>query len=53
MKKYLVTYEFYEGCTEDLIVMAKSRESASAKAIKQLDKIMTTDDWDIQSIREM
>ena len=47
---YRVTYSFYEGCTDYIDVIAKDVEEASKKAIRKLEQICSTDDWDIESI---
>lgn len=47
---YRVTYGFYEGCTDYIDVIATSVEEASKKAIRRLEQICSTDDWDIESI---
>ena len=47
---YRVTYSFYEGCTDYIDVIATDVQEASKKAIKKLECICSTDDWDIESI---
>ena len=47
---YRVNYSFYEGCTDYINVTAKNVEEASKKAIRKLEHICSTDDWDIESI---
>ena len=47
---YRVTYSFYEGCTDYIDVIATDVQNASEKAIKKLESICSTDDWDIESI---
>ena len=47
---YRVTYSFCEGCTDYIDVIATDVQNASEKAIKQLERTCSTDDWDIESI---
>ena len=47
---YRVTYSFYEGCTDYIDVIATDVQDASKKAIKKLERICSTDDWDIENI---
>ena len=47
---YRVTYSFYEGCTDYIDVIATDVQNASEKAIKELKRIRSTDDWNIESI---
>ena len=47
---YRVTYSFCEGCTDYIDVIATDVQNASEKAIKELKRICSTDDWNIESI---
>ena len=47
---YRVTYSFYEGCTDYIDVIATDVQNASEKAIKELKRICSTYDWNIESI---
>ena len=47
---YRVNYSFCEGCTDYIDVIATDVQNASEKAIKTLERICSTDDWDIESI---
>ena len=47
---YRVTYSFCKGCTDYIDVIATDLHNSSEKAIKKLECICSTDDWDIESI---
>ena len=47
---YRVTYSFYEGCTDYIDVIATDVQEANKKAIKELKRIRSTDDWNIENI---
>ena len=47
---YRVTYSFCKGCTDYIDVIATDVQNASEKAIKELKRICSTDDWNIESI---
>ena len=47
---YRVTYSFYEGCTDYIDVIATDVQNASEKAIKELKRIRSTDNWNIENI---
>ena len=47
---YRVTYNFHKGCTDYIDVIATDVQNASEKAIKELKRICSTDDWNIENI---
>ena len=47
---YRVTYSFCKGRTDYIDVIATDVQEANKKAIKELKRIRSTDDWDIESI---
>ena len=47
---YRVTYSFCKGCIDYIDVIATDVQNASEKAIKELKRICSTDDWNIESI---
>ena len=47
---YRVTYSFCKGRTDYIDVIATDVQNASEKAIKKLESICSTDDWDIENI---
>ena len=47
---YRVTYSFCKGRTDYIDVIATDVQNASEKAIKNLEHICSTDDWNIESI---
>ena len=47
---YRVTYSFYEGCTDYIDVIATDVQNASEKAIKELKRIRSTSNWNIENI---
>ena len=47
---YRVTYSFCKGRTDYIDVIATDVQNASEKAIKTLERICSTDDWDIENI---
>ena len=47
---YRVTYNFHKGCTDYIDVIATDVQNASEKAIKKLERICSTDDWNIENI---
>ena len=47
---YRVTYNFCKWRTDYIDVIATDVQNASEKAIKELKRICSTDDWNIESI---
>ena len=47
---YRVTYSFCKGRTDYIDVIATDVQEANKKAIKELKRIRSTDDWNIESI---
>ena len=47
---YRVTYSFCKGRTDYIDVIATDVQNASEKAIKDLKRKCSTDDWNIESI---
>ena len=47
---YRVTYSFCKGRTDYIDVIATDVQNASEKAIKELKRIRSTDDWNIENI---
>ena len=47
---YRVTYSFCKGRTDYIDVIATDVQEANKKAIKELKRIRSTDDWNIENI---
>ena len=47
---YRVTYSFCKGRTDYIDVIATGVQEANKKAIKELKRIRSTDDWNIENI---
>ena len=47
---YRVTYSFCKGRTDYIDVIATDVQNASEKAIKELERKCSTDDWNIENI---